>query len=117
MPKFFGTAAHTSLVDCVYGAGLVHKPISAVCICFCVYACIAGFEREAPKNCGRDCSFGRIQLVGYPCPVLPLLLAPCVLQARLRLVDVVEKEDVNEAMRLMEMSKESLNASKEGAPR
>ncbi|XP_072033862.1 DNA replication licensing factor mcm7-like [Amphiura filiformis] len=31
--------------------------------------------------------------------------------ARLRLVDVVEKEDVNEAMRLMEMSKESLNAS------
>jgi len=29
--------------------------------------------------------------------------------ARLRLVDVVEKEDVNEAMRLMEMSKDSLN--------
>ena len=31
--------------------------------------------------------------------------------ARLRLVDVVEKDDVNEAMRLMEMSKDSLNAS------
>ena len=30
-------------------------------------------------------------------------------QARLRLSDVVEKEDVNEAMRLMEMSKDSLN--------
>ncbi|TRY54048.1 hypothetical protein DNTS_034760 [Danionella cerebrum] len=30
------------------------------------------------------------------------------LQARLRMVDVVEKEDVNEAMRLMEMSKDSL---------
>ena len=29
-------------------------------------------------------------------------------QARLRLADVVEKEDVNEAMRLMEMSKASL---------
>ncbi|CAI9727333.1 DNA replication licensing factor mcm7-like [Octopus vulgaris] len=29
--------------------------------------------------------------------------------ARLRLADVVEKEDVNEAMRLMEMSKDSLN--------
>lgn len=29
--------------------------------------------------------------------------------ARLRLVDTVEKEDVNEAMRLMEMSKDSLN--------
>ncbi|KAF2352441.1 MCM domain, partial [Trinorchestia longiramus] len=29
--------------------------------------------------------------------------------ARLRLVDMVEKEDVNEAMRLMEMSKDSLN--------
>ena len=29
-------------------------------------------------------------------------------QARLRLADVVEKEDINEAMRLMEMSKASL---------
>ena len=29
-------------------------------------------------------------------------------QARLRLGDVVEKEDVNEAMRLMDMSKQSL---------
>jgi DNA replicative helicase MCM subunit Mcm2 (Cdc46/Mcm family) len=28
--------------------------------------------------------------------------------ARLRVVNVVEKEDVNEAMRLMEMSKDSL---------
>ena len=33
--------------------------------------------------------------------------------ARLRLVDTVEKEDVNEAMRLMEMSKDSLNHSNE----
>ncbi|XP_028653859.1 DNA replication licensing factor MCM7 isoform X1 [Erpetoichthys calabaricus] len=32
--------------------------------------------------------------------------------ARLRLVDLVEKEDVNEAMRLMEMSKDSLQADK-----
>ncbi|XP_064409097.1 DNA replication licensing factor MCM7 isoform X2 [Latimeria chalumnae] len=32
--------------------------------------------------------------------------------ARLRLVDSVEKEDVNEAMRLMEMSKDSLQADK-----
>lgn len=31
--------------------------------------------------------------------------------ARLRLADAVEKEDVNEAMRLMEMSKDSLNTS------
>lgn len=29
--------------------------------------------------------------------------------ARLRLSNIVEKEDVNEAIRLMEMSKESLN--------
>ena len=35
------------------------------------------------------------------------------LQARLRLADIVEKEDVNEAMRLMEMSKDSLNSSNE----
>ncbi|XP_076058783.1 minichromosome maintenance 7 [Oratosquilla oratoria] len=33
--------------------------------------------------------------------------------ARLRLVDQVEKEDVNEAMRLMEMSKDSLNHTDE----
>lgn len=33
-------------------------------------------------------------------------------QARLRLVDVVEKEDVNEAMRLMEASRDSLQGHK-----
>ncbi|XP_077867906.1 DNA replication licensing factor mcm7-like, partial [Saccoglossus kowalevskii] len=37
--------------------------------------------------------------------------------ARLRLVDVVEKEDVNEAMRLMEMSKDSLTGSQETTKR
>ena len=35
--------------------------------------------------------------------------------ARLRLVDVVEKADVNEAMRLMEMSKDSLTRDDRGA--
>lgn len=38
-------------------------------------------------------------------------------QARLHMVEVVEKEDVNEAMRLMEMSKDSLQADKSGATR
>uniref|UniRef100_A0A8C9WK51 DNA replication licensing factor MCM7 n=1 Tax=Scleropages formosus TaxID=113540 RepID=A0A8C9WK51_SCLFO len=37
--------------------------------------------------------------------------------ARLRLVDTVEKEDVNEAMRLMEMSKDSLQADKSSSTR
>lgn len=37
--------------------------------------------------------------------------------ARLRLVDQVEKEDVNEAMRLMEMSKDSLQADKSSTTR
>eukprot|EP00058_Branchiostoma_floridae_P007781 XP_002593269.1 hypothetical protein BRAFLDRAFT_123634 [Branchiostoma floridae] len=37
--------------------------------------------------------------------------------ARLRLVDVVEKDDVNEAMRLMEMSKDSLVGQEEGTKR
>ncbi|XP_015195785.2 DNA replication licensing factor MCM7 isoform X1 [Lepisosteus oculatus] len=37
--------------------------------------------------------------------------------ARLRLVDTVEKEDVNEAMRLMEMSKDSLQAEKNQSTR
>lgn len=44
------------------------------------------------------------------CMVLIIFL--CGLQARLRMVDVVEKEDVNEAMRLMEMSKDSLQPDK-----
>ena len=36
--------------------------------------------------------------------------------ARLRIVDTVEKEDVNEAMRLMEMSKDSLALGLEDRP-
>ena len=35
------------------------------------------------------------------------------MQARLRLAEVVEKDDVNEAMRLMEMSKQSLFSEEE----
>ena len=60
MAKFFGTVARTSLVDCVHGMGLVYSQKCALanqrCVYFYVYACIAGFEREVPKNCGRDCS-------------------------------------------------------------
>uniref|UniRef100_A0A669DI54 DNA replication licensing factor MCM7 n=1 Tax=Oreochromis niloticus TaxID=8128 RepID=A0A669DI54_ORENI len=37
--------------------------------------------------------------------------------ARLRMMDTVEKEDVNEAMRLMEMSKDSLQADKSSTTR
>ena len=40
-----------------------------------------------------------------------------LIQARLRLADIVEKEDVNEAMRLMEMSKDSLTTSQDGVTR
>ena len=36
-------------------------------------------------------------------------------QARLRLADVVEREDVNEALRLMEMSKHSLYDDEDGS--
>lgn len=46
--------------------------------------------------------------------------SPCVVtffQARLRMVESVEKEDVNEAMRLMEMSKDSLQADKSSSTR
>lgn len=39
------------------------------------------------------------------------------LQARLRMMDTVVKEDVNEAMRLMEMSKDSLQADKSSTTR
>ena len=38
-------------------------------------------------------------------------------QARLRLADVVEKEDVNEALRLLEMSKKSLYDGEEMSSR
>ncbi|KAK7090570.1 DNA replication licensing factor mcm7-like [Littorina saxatilis] len=37
--------------------------------------------------------------------------------ARLRLVEMVEKDDVNEAMRLMEMSRDSLNSHQDGQNR
>lgn len=52
--------------------------------------------------------------------VLHLKSSPSVVacfQARLRMVEFVEKEDVNEAMRLMEMSKDSLQADKSGTTR
>ena len=47
---------------------------------------------------------------------VPIASSVLFQQARLRLADVVEKEDVNEAMRLMEMSKASL-VDDEGATR
>lgn len=51
------------------------------------------------------------------CVLLVLIDCVFVLQARLRMVDTVEKEDVNEAMRLMEMSKDSLQPDKSTATR
>lgn len=44
-------------------------------------------------------------------PPVPIFSMPSP-QARLRMVDIVEKEDVNEAIRLMEMSKDSLLGEK-----
>ena len=52
----------------------------------------------------------------FPSQSVPTLFVPS-LQARLRLMETVEKEDVNEAMRLMEMSKDSLQADKSSATR
>ena len=47
----------------------------------------------------------------YTCVILVLYMCyTCVIQARLRMSNVVDKDDINEAMRLMEMSKDSLNA-------
>ena len=50
----------------------------------------------------------------FPDSLLSVFSSPC-LQARLRLADVVEREDVNEALRLMEMSKHSLYDDEEGS--
>ena len=49
--------------------------------------------------------------------VMLLFMNFCIVQARLRLVEVVEKDDVNEAMRLMEMSRDSLNTRHDGKKR
>ena len=47
----------------------------------------------------------------YTCVIHVLYLCyTCVIQARLRMSNIVDKDDINEAMRLMEMSKDSLNA-------
>lgn len=46
-----------------------------------------------------------------------VVVASFFFQARLRMLEVVEKEDVNEAMRLMEMSKDSLQADKSSTAR
>lgn len=48
---------------------------------------------------------------------LPSVAVASFFQARLRMLEVVEKEDVNEAMRLMEMSKDSLQADKSSTTR
>ena len=50
----------------------------------------------------------------FPDSLSSVFSSPC-LQARLRLADVVEREDVNEALRLMEMSKHSLYDDEEGS--
>lgn len=64
---------------------------------------------------------GFLHTINYNCYIIVFTLViiwSCFVsfQARLRLADVVEKEDVNEAMRLMEMSKASL-VDNEGATR
>ena len=51
-----------------------------------------------------------VRLVLYSCYTCVIFYYTCVIQARLRMSNVVDKDDINEAMRLMEMSKDSLNA-------
>lgn len=53
------------------------------------------------------------RFISNPHPPLLLFFS----QARLRMVEFVEKDDVNEAMRLMEMSKDSLQADKSSTTR
>jgi len=64
------------------------------------------FRRSSTGDTVKTTVFGTMAKSAiYDC-----LVAACR-QARLRLAEIVEKEDVNEAMRLMEMSKDSLNPS------
>uniref|UniRef100_A0A8C7FAI0 DNA replication licensing factor MCM7 n=1 Tax=Oncorhynchus kisutch TaxID=8019 RepID=A0A8C7FAI0_ONCKI len=67
-------------------------------------------EMRKEARVSKDCTFTSARTL------LSILRLSTAL-ARLRLVDVVEKEDVNEAMRLMEMSKDSLQADKSSTTR
>ena len=58
--------------------------------------------------CSLTHSVGCVHAVCAHTLVYSMAVDGVLFQARLRMVDVVEKEDVNEAMRLMEMSKFSL---------
>lgn len=63
------------------------------------------------------CFYSALHLKLTPSAVAFIYLFIFFPQARLRMVECVEKEDVNEAMRLMEMSKDSLQADKSGSTR
>lgn len=64
----------------------------------CSFVALVRFRLEKSSSRPRSCLVARAQ-------------------ARLRMMDTVEKEDVNEAMRLMEMSKDSLQADKSSSTR
>uniref|UniRef100_A0A8C7W6Z5 DNA replication licensing factor MCM7 n=1 Tax=Oncorhynchus mykiss TaxID=8022 RepID=A0A8C7W6Z5_ONCMY len=74
------------------------------------YITAAYVEMRKEARVSKDCTFTSARTL------LSILRLSTAL-ARLRLVDVVEKEDVNEAMRLMEMSKDSLQADKSSTTR
>jgi len=70
------------------------------------YIVQAYVEMRKDARCNKDMTFTSAR-------TLLAILRLSTALARLRLVDKVEKDDVNEAMRLMEMSKDSINQSQE----
>jgi len=70
------------------------------------YIVSAYVEMRKDARCNKDMTFTSAR-------TLLAILRLSTALARLRLVDKVEKDDVNEAMRLMEMSKDSINQSHE----
>lgn len=101
------TALDMSLMRRYIAACKEKQPVIPETLTDYIVSVYVEMRKEARTN--RDTTFTSAR-------TLLALLRLATALARLRLADVVEKEDVNEAMRLMEMSKASL-VDNEGATR
>ena len=73
--------ALTLLTACMRRGYFIHKkahqPISAVRICFCVYAHHTGYVREVPKICDRDCNMNLTLLRHFSACMLLSMCSEC----------------------------------------
>uniref|UniRef100_A0A665WP77 DNA replication licensing factor MCM7 n=1 Tax=Echeneis naucrates TaxID=173247 RepID=A0A665WP77_ECHNA len=97
-------------VDCLRYIALCKKRQPVVPESLADYITAAYVEMRKEARVSKDTTFTSARTL------LSILRLSTAL-ARLRMMDSVEKEDVNEAMRLMEMSKDSLQADKSSGKR